>query len=117
MIGLVALGAALGGVTRFELSHLINRFNRSFFPWATWVINLSGSFFLGLLFGLALPAGQYALLGTGFCGGYTTFSTFNSEWLNLMRRHDYLRGLLYGLSSYVLGPILALIGWLIVQGR
>ena len=82
----VFLGGGLGAVARWGV-------NRSFagsawaepFPWPTFLINVLGSFFLGILAVVARDRpGWYALLGTGFCGGFTTFSTFSVELLKLL---------------------------------
>jgi CrcB protein len=69
---LVALGAALGAPLRFAIA---SRFDDGF-PWGTLVVNATGSFLLGLFSGLALGDHAGALLGTGFCGGFTTYSAF-----------------------------------------
>ena len=69
---LVALGAAVGAPLRFVLA---SRFDAGF-PWGTLAVNVAGSFLLGLFTGLALTDHAMALLGTGFCGGFTTYSAF-----------------------------------------
>jgi fluoride exporter len=69
---LVALGAAVGAPLRFVCGRLLDRG----LHWGTLTVNLSGSFVLGLLAGLDVPAQVMALLGTGFCGGLTTYSSF-----------------------------------------
>lgn len=78
---LIALGGAVGANARFVVATLVARRWGARFPWGTLLINVSGSFLLGLI--LALPAlggaGARAFLATGFCGGYTTFSTFAFE--------------------------------------
>lgn len=80
-IVLIALGGAAGANARFVVATLAARRWGARFPWGTLLVNVSGSFLLGLF--LALPAlgdgGARALLATGFCGGYTTFSTFAFE--------------------------------------
>ncbi|GAA1301533.1 fluoride efflux transporter CrcB [Saccharothrix xinjiangensis] len=77
-VGLVFLGAAVGAVLR----HLAGRLVRRAFPWATLLVNVAGSFVLGVVAG-ASPA-VVALVGTGFCGGLTTFSTFSWETVELV---------------------------------
>jgi CrcB protein len=84
---LVGLAAALGAVARYLVDQAVANKWEPAFPWGTWVINVTGSFILGLLTGLALHHGLsvhvVSVLGTGICGGYTTFSTFNFETIRL----------------------------------
>ncbi|HEY3873597.1 MAG TPA: fluoride efflux transporter CrcB [Actinocrinis sp.] len=84
----VALGAAFGAVARYLVDRAVAWRRDSVFPAGTWVINITGSFILGLLTGLAtqhvLPGDALVILGTGVCGGYTTFSTYSFESLRLM---------------------------------
>ena len=80
----VAIGAALGGVARYYLGSAIQQRVGPTFPWGTLAINVSGSLLLGVLmrYALATPSVSVelrALLTTGFCGGYTTFSTYSYE--------------------------------------
>jgi CrcB protein len=83
----VAVAAALGAVCRYLLDQAVQHRYGSAFPWGTVVINVSGSLLLGLVTGLAsahgLPAVPTAVLGTGFLGGYTTWSTYLWETLVL----------------------------------
>ena len=79
---LVALGAAVGAPLRFLLA---TRWDRSW-PTGTFVANVVGSFLLGLLSALALSGHAMALLGTGFCGGFTTYSSFAVHTHGLGRR-------------------------------
>jgi CrcB protein len=83
---LVGLAGGLGAVTRFQLDALIRaRFPGRAFPWSTATINVTGSFALGLILGLSADS-QWALVaGTGFLGGYTTFSTASVEAIQLAR--------------------------------
>jgi len=80
---LVGLAASVGALARYLLDQAVSRRWESALPWGTLVVNISGSFILGLLTGLAahqgLPAHVLTVLGTGICGGYTTFSTFSYE--------------------------------------
>lgn len=69
---LVALGAAVGAPLRVVLGHRLD----AGFPWGLLVVNTLGSGLFGLLAALSLGEGAWALLGTGFCGGFTSFSTF-----------------------------------------
>jgi CrcB protein len=83
----VAAGGFGGAPTRYLLDRAITRRIESDLPWGTFVINITGAPLLGLLTGLAfadhLPPLGKALLGTGFCGTYTTFSTFTFETVRL----------------------------------
>ena len=69
---LVALGAAIGAPLRYVAGHYLD----SRWPWGTFLVNVVGSFLLGAFSGAALSADALALLGTGFCGGLTTYSAF-----------------------------------------
>jgi fluoride exporter len=94
----VAIGSALGGVGRFALSGLVAERIGEVFPWGTLVVNVSGSFVIGFFATLTGPDGRL-LAGTsarqfvmvGICGGYTTFSSFSLQTLNLARDGDWLR--------------------------
>jgi len=94
---LVTTGGALGTAARYVLSGLVaNAFGETF-PWGTLIVNVTGSFLIGFFFTLTAPDGrlfvsretrQFAM--TGFCGGYTTFSSFSLQTLNLMRDGEWL---------------------------
>jgi CrcB protein len=83
----VGLGASVGAVARYLLDQAVSRNRATAFPAGTWIINITGSFILGLLTGLAahhgLPENVVTVVGTGVCGGYTTFSTFSFETIRL----------------------------------
>ena len=105
----VAIGGALGSVSRFWLSGLIaGRFGETF-PWGTLVINVTGSFVIGLLAAFTEPESR-ALMSPAFrqffmigiCGGYTTFSAFSLQTLNLVRDREWLYAGGYILLSVVL---------------
>jgi CrcB protein len=103
----VALGAAVGGVARYALTAVLQQRAGPGFPIATLVINVSGSVLLGFLMRYALGSGSVspelrALLTTGFCGGYTTFSTFSYETILLFEDGEYGRAGLYVLLSVVI---------------
>ena len=82
----VFVGGGVGAVTRWGVNRwLATAAWTEPFPWATFLINVVGSFLLGVLVAVARDRpGWYALLGTGFCGGFTTFSTFSVELLKLL---------------------------------
>ncbi|TYP74876.1 fluoride efflux transporter CrcB [Paenibacillus methanolicus] len=107
MIWLIGLGGVAGTLARFYGGKWMNARTGSSFPWGTWAINISGSLLLGILFGLheagRLSEGVWLTLGTGFCGAYTTFSTFGHETVQLVSNGQTRRAALYVLSSVVLG--------------
>lgn len=82
----VGLGGALGSVARYVLSHFVAKTWIVAFPWGTLVVNVAGCLLVGFLSGLvsASPSTWRLLLVTGFCGGFTTFSTFASESVGLV---------------------------------
>jgi CrcB protein len=102
----VAIGAALGGVARYYLASALQQRLGATFPWGTLVVNVSGSLLLGVLirYALATPTVSVemrALLTTGFCGGYTTFSTYSYETATLLEDGQYGRAGAYALASVV----------------
>lgn len=105
---LVGAGGALGSILRYLTSLWINRHTDAHFPWATFVVNIIGSFLIGLLFGY-LEKQQIAnenikyLFITGFCGGYTTFSTFAIENTGLIQSQHTITAFVYIALSIVTG--------------
>ena len=114
----VALGGAVGSVTRYLIGVAVQSRSGLDFPVGTLIVNLSGCFLLGFLihYALATPAVTpevRALLTTGLCGGYTTFSTFSYETVTLIQDGDWRRAALYvGLSviGSILGVMLGIAG-------
>ena len=92
---LVTIGAGLGGGFRYLLSSLSYKIFPVYFPFGTLIVNILGSFLLGfLIFGFdekeLLHPTLKLFLGIGFCGGFTTFSTFSLETINLLRDSQFL---------------------------
>ncbi|MSR32494.1 MAG: fluoride efflux transporter CrcB [Gemmataceae bacterium] len=120
---LVGLGCAAGGVARLYLGKGVNAQPwADGFPWATGIINILGSFLLGILAELYLERKSsefrhemYLLLGTGFCGGFTTFSTFSLELLHLLRDNSFWPPAAYALGSVLLALAAAWLGIKLVQ--
>ena len=116
----VAIGSALGGIARYFLSGLVARRLGETFPWGTLLINILGSFVIGLVFNLTmadgpLPATANARLFvmSGLCGGFTTFSAFSLQALLLLRDGEWLPALAYMAGSVVLCLAAVLLGhWL-----
>jgi CrcB protein len=120
MLWYIALGSALGGVARYLLGGLIQRATEGTFPLGTLVINVTGSFLLGLLYRYAAESAAVtpevrAMLTIGICGGYTTFSTFSYESVRLLEDGEYTRALAYVGLSVVLSVGGAILG--ITVGR
>ena len=112
----VALGSAVGGVSRFALATAIQSRVGTPFPWGTLVINVTGSLVLGFILRYALQTSAMspelrALLTTGFCGGYTTFSTFSFEAAALIEEGGYQRAIAYVLASVLLSLAGVFIGF------
>lgn len=110
-LALVMLGAALGAPCRWLLDRFVQSRHDSVFPWGTFVINVLGSLALGLLLGAASSHELVALLGTGFCGGFTTFSTFGFESVRLGERGSGSIALLNVGASMAVGLLAAFAGW------
>lgn len=111
----VMLGSAIGGGCRFLVSKVVTENTASVFPWGTFAVNLVGSLLIGILFGLAergvsLSPQMKALLITGFCGGFTTFSTFAHENYLLLNDSRFWILFLYAILSFALGLLLAYVG-------
>ena len=103
----VALGSAAGGVARFLLSAWLEQRASASFPYATLLVNLSGSLLLGFLATwtyetVGVPTDVRALLTTGLCGGFTTFSTFSLETVALAEEGALGRAALYVVLSVTL---------------
>lgn len=91
---IVAVGAGFGGSLRYLISNLVYKYLPAFFPYGTFAVNVLGSIILGLLiFGFdeknLLHPGLKLLIGVGFCGGLTTFSTFSFETFNLLKDAEF----------------------------
>ena len=113
---LVALGGAIGSVSRFGISELFASKTNSSFPWATLLINLLGCFLIGLLLGLSQRyqfASHYSLRSffvIGLCGGFTTFSSFSAETMRLFQNAQNIQAIMYILASTLIGLGLTLLG-------
>ena len=103
----VAIGGALGSMARYALSMWICDITSHKFPYATLVVNVAGSFVMGVLFVViieraALPAEMRSLLMIGFIGAFTTFSTFSLDALGLWQNGHITMSLLYMVSTVIL---------------
>ena len=117
---LVCIGSFFGGGTRYLVGRAIQAWEwLPVFPWGTMTVNVVGCFLIGLLSGMSLseqisPMTKLVLI-TGFCGGFTTFSTFMNENLLLGRDGALLSAVLYTLASLALGLLAVIIGYQLVK--
>ncbi|HEU5040262.1 MAG TPA: fluoride efflux transporter CrcB [Gemmatimonadales bacterium] len=121
MLWYIAVGSALGGVSRYLVGGVVQRVTGAGFPSGTLVVNITGSFLLGLFlrYGLETPTltpELRAFLTVGFCGGYTTFSTFSYETVALLEDGQWGRALLYVSASLLVSLGATLLGLMTARG-
>jgi len=113
----VLAGGMIGAPARYLADRLVQARHDSVFPWGTFAVNMAGSALLGFLLGaerhLGLPPVVFALLGTGFCGGLTTFSTFGYETLRLLEDGAISEAGVNVIGSLAAGVLLAWLGYLV----
>ncbi len=107
---LIALGAGLGSVLRFEIGRRIARRQTKLKIASTFGVNVSGAFLLGLVVGLSVDGLWWSLLADGLLGGFTTFSTFMVEGVQLIKNNRLANVLLYFASTVALGILAFSIG-------
>lgn len=107
---LIAVGAFFGASARYGASQLGKRFN-SQIPGGTLFVNLLGALLLGFITGLQIGSIWMLLLGTGFMGSFTTFSTFKFENITLHKERKWNISLVYLGISYMFGILLAFVGF------
>lgn len=117
----VMAGSALGGGCRFLVSKFITDNTSGVFPWGTFAVNMAGCLIIGILFGMIdrganVPPQMRALLITGFCGGFTTFSTFAHENYLLFSDSRLWIVFIYAVVSFAVGLFLAWLGHFLVCG-
>ena len=114
---LAGIGASIGAMLRYAITNYGKKhwewFGNKFsnLPTPTLLINLTGALILGLIFGIGANTFIYALLGTGVMGGYTTFSTMNTELVELYKSKNYRGLVFYAVSSYLGGLVLVYCGY------
>ncbi len=116
MIWYIALGSAIGGVARYLVSGLVQRTAGGGFPIGTLLVNVSGSFLLGILLRIAthpphLAPELRAFLTIGLCGGYTTFSTFSAEAVTLLQQGEWRKATGYVLASVTVSLLATVAGF------
>ncbi|WP_344617111.1 fluoride efflux transporter CrcB [Dactylosporangium salmoneum] len=112
---LIALGAAVGAPLRYLTDRTVQSKHDSVFPWGTLTVNVAGSLVLGLLAGLPAGHAVSALLGTGFCGALTTYSTFSYETLRLAEDGHRFYAVMNVVASLVAGLGAAALGLMLAQ--
>jgi len=110
---LVFLGAVVGAPLRYLTDRLVQSRHDSLFPWGTFTVNVVGCLVLGALAGAgaAVPGPVLALVGTGFCGALTTYSTFSYETLRLAEQKAYFYAAVNVIVSVVAGVGTALLAY------
>ncbi|KKK04920.1 fluoride efflux transporter CrcB [Micromonospora sp. HK10] len=112
---LIALGAALGAPLRYLTDRAVQARHDSPVPFGTLTVNVAGSLILGLVAALPADPALTALLGTGFCGGLTTWSTLSYETLRLHRAGNRRLALGYPLASIAAGLGAATVGYALAR--
>jgi CrcB protein len=116
---LVLLGGAVGAPLRYLTDLLIQARHDTFFPWGTFTVNISGSLVLGLTAASVsvggAPGWLQTLVGTGFCGALTTFSTFGFETYRLVEDGSWLEAGINVVASLAAGALAFVLGWGVVE--
>ncbi len=116
---LVFIGGGFGSIARYVLSKYFNN-DVTGIPYGTFIANILGSLLIGLILGFAakneaLNSNQTLLLATGFCGGFTTFSTFAYENHVFLKSGDFMNFFLYAVGSFILGFAGVFLGMFLVK--
>ncbi len=118
-LALVFIGGGVGSTLRYLLSKYLNSYETGI-PYGTFAANISGSLLIGIILGIALKnetisTNTVLFLATGFCGGYTTFSTFAYENHVFLRNGDFMSFALYTIGSFVIGFAMVFLGMWVVK--
>lgn len=112
---MVGIGGFVGSVLRYLISYYMNVSWSTVYPFGTFTVNLAGSFLIGIIIAAVLTENLSQqgrlLLATGFCGGFTTFSTFSFEFFSLLQNGHAGYAFLYAASSLVLGFLFVWLGF------
>lgn len=116
----IGAGSFLGGVSRYALTRLVQDHILHVFPYGTLVVNIVGCFLIGLFYGLfdrghVLDPDIRMFLTVGFCGGFTTFSTFANENFSMLQGENFLGMGIYAVLSFALGLAMVYLGQLTVK--
>ena len=117
---LIGVGGGIGSILRYLTAVFVSKYFQTSFPWGTFVVNILGCLLIGLLLGLferhqlTNPDLKY-LFATGFCGGYTTFSTFAAENVNLLQSGNSLTVFAYIAASVLVGLFAVWVGLMLTK--
>ena len=119
-IFLLGLGGFAGTTLRYGVQYVFNKYLQIIFPLGTFIVNITGCFVIGLLYGIAskyswiTPEWRLFLI-TGLCGGYTTFSTFAYENMVMLQQGNYTGFAAYSISSFVLCLLVVFAGLSVIK--
>jgi len=116
---LVFLGGGLGSMLRYYIGRVMYSYSTGF-PYGTFIANIAGCLIIGLLMGLATKYQTFSqnyllLLATGFCGGFTTMSTFALENILFLKQSDYYHFAIYTISTLALGVFSVFLGFILAR--
>jgi fluoride exporter len=116
----IGMGSFTGGISRYVVSKYVQNMTSSSFPLGTFVVNITGCLIIGLLYGLfdrgnLLNSNLRLFLTVGFCGGFTTFSTFIGDNFQLIKGEDFFYFYLYLSASIICGYLLLFLGYSIIK--
>ena len=114
ILALIGTGSFIGGISRYLFGQFVHKYLPVVFPYGTLAVNIAGCFLIGVILGLSdkdmvTPQWRF-FLATGFCGGFTTFSTFAYENISLLNDKEYFYMFLYAALSFVIGLAATYIG-------
>lgn len=117
---IVGTGSFIGGAMRYLISTFMKNACGQGFPWGTLIVNLLGSFFIGIIFAIFSKNSStyhtlYLLFATGFCGGFTTFSTFANESVQMLQQGNTTGFVAYVSTSIIAGFVLVALGYWMVK--